>query len=81
MGEVIEMVPDTLLYITDDGGIIGVSDTSDDCIEIYNYKDSDIVFINTEEDAQISKEKFRNLCVAWLALNFPDNLKFDDEGE
>jgi len=81
MGEVVEIKPDSIVYLKNfQHEIIGVGDT-----------DSGVEFIsdprgitgvhtpNTKACVEVGRDKFKQLCTGWLAINYPDVLKFDDE--
>ncbi|MCZ6468041.1 MAG: hypothetical protein O6499_00140, partial [Candidatus Dadabacteria bacterium] len=72
-----EIHKDTLEYIKgDDDKFIGVGDLSSG-VELINADSS--IYITIPPLGIIDKVKFRELCIAWLALNYPDSLKFDEE--
>jgi hypothetical protein len=77
--DIVEIRVDTLFYIKDkDGDIKGVGDT-DGLIEFaFTSSENNYVAVLTDGDGALEKIKFKQLCVAWLALNYPDSLKFDD---
>ncbi len=73
MGKVIDIKPDSLNYVKDDKG------------EFIGVNDSEIHFVNIESEkgvlisgGYIEKKKFMGLCIAWLSLNYPDVIKYDD---
>lgn len=75
---VIQIETDTLFYIEEkgDGVITGVGDKRYG-IEIYNAS-NETVCVVLAKPFIAPKHKFRDICIAWLALNYPDVLKFDD---
>jgi len=78
MTNIIELNSETLFYITEGESIIGVGDNSAN-IEILNTsKSAGTVWVYTGGDIELSREKFKQLCVAWLALNYSKVLKFDE---
>ncbi len=76
MGDVTEIHKDTLEYITDTNDkFIGVRDSSSN-IQFVSRKNK--VFVYVDQIGIIDKVKFKELCIAWLALNYPASLKFDE---
>jgi hypothetical protein len=78
---IVEINSETLFYIADDiqaGKIRGVGDSAG-MIEFINNDDVGTLHVFVEGPGEISKEKFHRLCVSWLALNYPESIKFDDE--
>ena len=74
---VVDIGSDTLFYIKDDGGEIkGVGDSAG-LIEFID-ADNNWVGVYADGDGTIEKIKLKHLCVAWLALNYPDSLNTDD---
>jgi len=70
---------DTLFYIphsTKKDTFKGVGDSSG-LVEFINREDRDFVHVFSENTEGISKVKFKELCIAWLALNYPDVLVED----
>ena len=83
MGKVIEFPnhSDTLEYVySDDEVIIGVSDAGAG-VEVVCVPGSK-VFINVLSGASTAfseKENLKDLMIAWLALNYPDVIKWDED--
>lgn len=80
---VVELNSETLFYITNGRGgkeIIGVGDSAG-MIEFIDDKLQGVVHVCMEGSGKISKEKFKSLCIAWMAMNCPDVLKEDDLDE
>jgi hypothetical protein len=78
---VVELNSETLYYIPSnsrEGGFDGVGDSAG-MIEFVNNDEKGTLNVFSQGTGQISKEKFKSLCIAWLALNYPDVIKFDDE--
>ena len=79
MGEVIEIKPDSIIYIKNDQNeITGVGDT-DSGVEFVNALNGWASVYFDGEFLMVERDKFKQLCIAWLALNYPDVLKFDHE--
>lgn len=75
---VIELNSDTLYYIPslDKQSVVGVGDSQ--CrVEFINVGDQVTVHNDCVHD-RTDKHRFKQLCIAWLALNYPDVLKYDD---
>ena len=78
MTNVIEVDCETLFYIEHHKELVGVCDKSAG-IEFISDKFG-MVHINSDGNINhLSKEKFKNLCIAWLALEYPEVLKYDNE--
>lgn len=72
MSNVAEIDSETLSYaIVGENTIVGVVDTSGP-VEFIDGETEGTVKVSGE--CQISKKKFEQLCVAWLALNAPECL-------
>ena len=82
MGEVVEIKPDSIVYIySDDNKIVGIGDT-DSGVEFVNANSGwASVYFEGEDSLMVERDNFKQLCIGWLALNYPDVLKIDDEGE
>ena len=77
---IIELNSETLFYIPDESSELlmkGVGDSAG-MIEFINSQKNRTVTVFVEGPGNISKEKFKSLCIAWLALNYPDVLNYDD---
>ncbi len=77
---VLQLDSETLFYIKDENSekkIKGVGDSAG-MIEFINNDDKGVLNVFSDGRGEISKEKFKHLCVAWLALNYPETLKFYD---
>ena len=83
MGEVVEIKPDSIVYIKNfQHEIVGVGDTESGVEFISDPRSITGVYTpNTKACVEVGPDNFKELCIAWLALNYPDVLKFDDEGE
>ena len=80
MGEVIEIKPDSIFYVKNfQNEIYGVGD-ADSGIRFELVRGSYVCVEGPEASELIKSDNFKQLCIAWLALNYPDVLKFDDEG-
>jgi len=76
VGDIVELDSETLFYIIDDDHYLkGVGDQSG-----IEFADSGpgMLDVIVKNDNGISKENFQRLCIAWLALNYPDVLKEDE---
>ena len=81
MNNVTEIDSETLFYIKGDGGqIVGVGDSCG-LLEFINNDVKGTVNIYHDGVGDISKVKLQQLFIAWLALNFPDVLHYDEEEE
>jgi len=84
MGDnVVNLNSETLFYITNGMGgkeIIGVGDSAG-MIEFIDDKLKGVVHVCMEGSGEISKEKFKSLCIAWIAMNSPEILKEDKSDE
>lgn len=87
MGEVVEL-KDPFSYIMAGKDIDGVmytkgEDYGDACIEIVNYDDKHVLVRCRLgcSASRISKNDLKQLMIMWLALDYPDVLKFDEEGK
>ena len=80
MGKVIEFpdLSDNLEYVQDDDGkFIGVSDAAG--VEITRCDDR-MEFVSVYgEVACVPKLCMKELMIAWLALNYPDVIKWDED--
>jgi len=76
MGELLKFPDnDKYFYVEDDNKIVGVC--SDDlCLS----DEGSQIYITTR-DQLIEKWDLKELMIMWLALNYPDVLKYDEEGE
>lgn len=76
---VVGLNSETLYYIPEIGGgkVVGVGD-KDGMIEFISNDKTGALDVYVDGRGDMSKEQFRRLCVAWLALNYPDTLKFYD---
>lgn len=79
MSNVIPIKSDTLHYIPNgkDKTWIGVFD-NEGHVEFRNREGGNVVDVTASKTEGINKEKFKELCIAWLAMNFPEVIKFDD---
>ena len=74
---VVDINNDSLFYIKGEGGTFkGVGDSSG-MIEFIDV-DNDWIGVYAECDGTIEKHKFKELCIAWLAINYPESLAIDD---
>ena len=82
MGKVIEFPDptDTLEYINDVDGecIIGVAD-SESGIKVFSVDDNTVIVEIAYKAEFIPKQSLRELMIAWLALNYPDVIKWDED--
>ena len=75
---VVELNSDTLFYIKGNGeDFDGVGD-SESAIEFFNASGG-TVSVYQGKKVSIDRNKFKQLCIAWLALNYPDSLNSQHE--
>ena len=80
MGKVIEFPDaDGLVYINDrDGKCIGVG-AVESGVEFINVDDETALVAMGSKAEFISKKILKELMIAWLALNYPDVIKWDED--
>lgn len=78
MGEVIQMKDPYSYFMNDKGKAIGVKfERAGTYIAICN--DDDLVRILADQECSMHKSELKQLMIMWLALNYPDVLKFDED--
>ncbi len=73
---VVELNSETLFYIKHADEIVGIGDSAG--IEFIRHSNGG-TRIYSDGCGVIKNHALKNMCIAWLALNYPDALNFDPD--